>query len=127
MSCDELCSGLKLGSISIPTWSEHNGEYLEPAATVNVLGTKIGVALQLGGNIEDNPQAVDLFVERRPRGWAIIITPPGSDDPAISVYVLDSGRVVACQDGIAGFGGFEIAELAPREIDSPLAVEGGAK
>lgn len=124
MSFDELCGGLKFGSISIPTWSEHNGDYLEPAATVNVLGTKIGLALQLGGNIEDNPQAADLFAERRPRGWAIIITPPGSDDPAISVYVLDSGRVVACRDGIAGF---EIEELAPREIDSPLAVEGGAK
>ncbi len=82
-----------------------------------------GVRVVLGEADPRQPDAPDLYVERRPCGWAVFVFPVGGGDPCGVFYMHDDGRSwfthespEAVRDGTPRL---EVTAQAPPEIDEP--------
>lgn len=65
-------------------------DFGNPYVPVSVhAGSDLRVVLGSHANSADAP---DIFIERRPHGWAIFLHPVGGSDPSGYVYFLDDGR-----------------------------------
>jgi hypothetical protein len=53
-----------------------------------------GIRIVLGTHEFDDISKPDILIERRPRGWAIMLHPLPGSDPSGCVYFLDDGRSV---------------------------------
>lgn len=74
----------------------HGGDigHALPAAAIQIHNGPDGVRLVL----QREPSAVedvfsaDVYIERRPKGWAVVLTAVGGGDPAGVLYIMDDEK-----------------------------------
>jgi hypothetical protein len=81
-----------------------------------------GVRIVLGTHDYEDYEKPDIYIERRPNGWAIFLHPLGGSDPSGFVYFLDDGRsFLAKEFGLGPTPAIEVLEADHklRELDCP--------
>lgn len=72
----------------------------KPSVPVHVEPSSNGLNLVLGAHDKRRREYFEkpnLYIERRPKGWAIVIT-HGGGDPVGLLYILDDGRCVLLKE-----------------------------
>lgn len=78
------CAALEALPSSVP-------EFGEPMSSI-CASEADGLRIILGAKSYEEIDKPDIKIERRPRGWAIVLHPLGGGDPSGVVFFLDDGR-----------------------------------
>lgn len=83
--------------MNVPTFYGHRetrepnqAEFDKPFVPV-LIGEADGIRLILGTDDPGDDEKPDIYIERRPHGWAFFLH-PNAGDPVAMIYMLDDGR-----------------------------------
>lgn len=103
-----------VGALKAANDDDSGGDFGEPALPVLItVGDSIRVVL--GTHDLESQDEPDVFIERRPRGWALFIHPDGGD-PCAFIYILDDGQTYCVRDTLIP-SPMQLVDECPASVD----------